>query len=125
MRTTWEIGEDALIDVALVPKRMPDPEAYLYEKGRRWVLVIEAAALDGGAGWTDDTVAFICVEAIRERPSVTSWQRRARRVFFVRRADVLRLGLAQGEIVGSSRYRLRDLAANPELDAAGRLCTVP
>jgi hypothetical protein len=113
------------MDVQAVPKRTPDPEAYLFEKSRVWVLVTEAGSLETAAEWTDDTIAFICVEAIRERPAVTIWERRARRVVFVRRESVKRLGLNEGPIVGSQRYCLRDLAADEELDAAGSPITVP
>lgn len=125
MRTTWRVGDHPLLDIEMIPKRMPDPEAHLFEKGRRWVLVVTPDALTRVEAWNDDTIAFVCVEAIRERPAATAWERRARRVFFVRRADVAELGLIEGPIVGSARYRLRDLAANPELDAAGHLCSVP
>ena len=119
MRTTWKIGEDPLIDVTEVLKRTPDPEAHLFEKERRWVLVVSADALMHVDDWNDDTVAFICVEAIRERSSATAWERRARGVFFVRRDDIARLGLVEGPITGSHRYRLRDLAADPELSPDG------
>lgn len=104
---------------------MPDPEAHLFKSMREWVLVTQGASLANGAHWTDETIAFVCVEAIRERPHITVWERHARQVFFVRRADVAELGLVEGPIIGSDRYRLRDLAANPEIDAAGYLVTVP
>lgn len=118
MNTTWK--PQGLIDVVAFPTRMPDPEAHLYAKNRRWVLVVDSRALDDGADWSDDTVAFVCVEAIRERPTCTAWERRARRVFFVRREDVAKSGLVGGVIEGSARYKLRDIAASPELSADGR-----
>lgn len=108
-----------IIDVVQVRARARDPEADLYQPSRSWVLVINSEALQGGEHWNDDTIAFVCVEAIREKPCVTAWERRARRVFFVHRDRVKAAGFQEGPVLGSARYRLRDIAADPEIAADG------
>jgi hypothetical protein len=81
MRTTWVPGD--IIDVVQARARARDPEADLYQPSRSWVLVMNGEMLQGGPalGMTIQSL-FVCVEAIREKPCATAWERRARRVFF-------------------------------------------
>ena len=118
MKTTWMFG--GIVDVELVRARARDPEAELYQPSRSWVLVMSGEVLQDCQSWNDDTIAFVCVEAIREMPHITTWERRARRVFFVRRDRVKVDGFQEGPVLGSARYRLRDIAADPEIAADGR-----
>ena len=137
MRTTWVPGD--IIDVVAVPKRCHDPEARLFEQGRPWILVTSGAGLENRALWgappdprpawqwstyygtppSLEPVAFVCVEAIRERLSAVWWERQSCRTFFVQRTTVLDAGFVEGPIVGSARYRLRDIAAAFELASDG------
>jgi hypothetical protein len=117
MKTTWMSGD--IIDVVQVRARVRDPEADLYQSSRSWVLVMNGESLQDGQNWNDDTIAFVCVEAIREKPYITAWERRARRVFFVRRDRVKDAGFQEGPVLGSDRYRLRDISADPEIAADG------
>ncbi|HVM90707.1 MAG TPA: hypothetical protein VMU11_02320 [Verrucomicrobiae bacterium] len=114
------------MDVEAVPKRTPDPEARLFAPGVRWFVVSSTKALEDMNRWKDipaqacdRRVAFVAIEALRERLHLVDWETSAMRIFFLFRAHFDEGGFPDGEVTGSARYRLRDLAAKHDLDAAG------
>lgn len=119
MRTTFQVG--GIIDVHAVNARAIDPEAWLYQPGTKWFVVSSVQALETMGTWvtTESNVAVVAVEAIREKPYLTDWQRKARRVFFAPRAALGASGFVDGPVEGQRRYQLRDLIAVHDLNADG------
>ncbi len=107
-RTTWRPSGPLDVVVETVP--VTDPEASLYTRYNTWFLVKEAEALTKCPGeWDLQTVAVICVEAVRERPAETAWRRKAGRVLYVSRTQVT--DMPEGTIEQlADRTQLRQLS---------------
>lgn len=103
--TTWR--PSGIIDVVIERRPVSDPEASLYDD-TRWILVKEAPALRLHEGWDDNTIAVVCVEAVRELPSHWEWRTASRYVMYVNREDVI--DYPEGTVASNDRYVLRDLA---------------
>lgn len=88
-----------------------DPEHSLFHT-MQWVLVKTGEELGAFRAWShESSVAVICVEAVRERPSMLGWHHAAARVFFVSTEQPGVAGIPSGAVDGNARYILRDLAA--------------
>lgn len=105
-RTSWSPG--GLYGPREVPIPVGDPEASLYQC-TNWHLIKSAAYLDAFDGWGDSaSVTVVCLEAIRERASLSSpWCGCRGRVLYVSRGGVE--GLPEGPVHPSYRFLLRDL----------------
>ena len=114
MRLTWDRNNFAsdTYDVTLIPKRVTDPDAYLFTDDKKWILVKDGNDLKDLGKDDDSVIAVICDEALSERPDIYGWERRVRRIFYV--TQEVTADIEAGVITGTQRYRLRDLAAEHE-----------
>lgn len=103
-----DFAPGGVLDVAVIRPAGRDPEGALYDPGRTWILVTDAAGLDVWPTWDPRTVAVICVDVVRARPWVTEWMYAAGDVLLVERAAVA--GIPPGPLAGAARFRVHEAA---------------
>ncbi len=112
VRTVWK--PSGLDDVRVEPAPVSDPLEGLFSASKTWILVKDAQTLehlDRAVGpeprWLPDIIAVVCVEVVRERPSLTTWLTSVGRVLYVTQKDVVHLD-GTVKIPSKERYHLAD-----------------